>query len=326
MKKENIFIIGGGGFLGSHLTPLLIRNGYDIQVLTRSSSKVPAIEATGAKVVTGDILNPPRFLPVLEKPDMIILIAMPAVIPGKKISRKRFRQLTVETTGFFRNTIDLAEHFTVPLILTGGTSYHTLPGEVADETWPVDRSGMTRIGAGTDQLVKDCFRDHAPGVIQIIPGQIYGNGGLFLKMYSMILNGRFLTIGKGKNHIPRIYVEDLAKAYLLAIQKKPWGEKFIIADDTPCTSFEFNNFMADCLDMPHPGRIPSFIVRMVIGKKMLATATMNCIVSNRHAKEVLGWQPDYPSYREGLAKTIADIRTAQLSAVRSVTDTAGKEE
>jgi nucleoside-diphosphate-sugar epimerase len=58
---------------------------------------------------------------------------------------------------------------------------------------------------------------------------------------------------------------------------------------------------------------------------MLATATMNCIVSNRHAKEVLGWQPDYPSYREGLAKTIADIRAGQSSRSRDVIEPPGKQ-
>jgi len=82
-----------------------------------------------------------------------------------------------------------------------------------------------------------------------------------------MVGGRFRTIGTGDNHIPGVQVEDLAKAYLLAIQKKPWGEKFIITDDSPCTTREFNNFMADCLDIPHPGKIPSFVVRMVIGKK-----------------------------------------------------------
>jgi nucleoside-diphosphate-sugar epimerase len=307
MIKENIFIIGGGGFLGSHLTPLLVRNGYTVQVLTRNKRKVPVIESMGARAVTGDILHPSGFLSALDKPDMIILMAMPQVILGKRIRKKRFKQLTDETTGFFRNAMQLAGDFSVPIILTGGTGYRTRPGEVADESWPVDRSGMTRIGEGTDQLVRDCFRDHTPGVIQIIPGQIYGNGGLFLKMYSMLRNGSFRTIGRGDNYIPRIYVEDLAKAYLLAIQKKPWGEKFIVADDIPCTAFEFNNFMADCMKVPRPKKIPSFIVRMVIGKKMLATATMSCLVSNRHAKEVLGWKPDYPSFREGLVKTISDI-------------------
>jgi nucleoside-diphosphate-sugar epimerase len=309
MTKDKIFIIGGGGFLGSHLTPMLIRSGYSVQVLTRDKSKVPAIESSGANAVIGDILYPSGFLSSLETPDMVILMAMPPVIPGKKISKKRFEQLTLETTSFFRNAMQLAGNFAVPIILTGGTSYRTLPGEVADETWPVNRFGMTRIGEGTDQLVEDCFRNHSPGVIQIIPGQIYGNGGLFLKMYSMMQSGKFRTIGQGSNHIPRIHVEDLAKAYLLAIQKKPWGEKFIITDDTPCTVREFNNFMAECMEIPHPGKIPAFIVRLVIGKTMLSTATMNCIVSNRHAKEVLGWQPGYPSCREGLVKTISDIRS-----------------
>ena len=35
---------------------------------------------------------------------------------------------------------------------------------------------------------------------------------------------------------------------------------------------------------------------------------MDCKVSNSKAKRLLDWKPEYPSYREGLAATIKEIK------------------
>ena len=46
--------------------------------------------------------------------------------------------------------------------------------------------------------------------------------------------------------------------------------------------------------------IPKFILRMVMGKPIFSTLTMNTKVSNKLIKQELGWKPKYPTYREGL--------------------------
>jgi hypothetical protein len=88
-------------------------------------------------------------------PVMIVLMALSQFIPGSRITKKRFKQLTDETTSFYRNAMQPADEFSVPVILTGGTGYRTRPGEVADESWPDDRSGITRTGEGLVQTICD---------------------------------------------------------------------------------------------------------------------------------------------------------------------------
>jgi nucleoside-diphosphate-sugar epimerase len=46
----------------------------------------------------------------------------------------------------------------------------------------------------------------------------------------------------------------------------------------------------------------------IIGRLPLETITMNCRVSNAKAKRMLAWQPAYPSYRDGLKRTIEQLR------------------
>ncbi|MCL4516790.1 MAG: hypothetical protein M1379_14585 [Firmicutes bacterium] len=48
----------------------------------------------------------------------------------------------------------------------------------------------------------------------MLPGQIYGPGGLFQTMYGWMKEGKYRVIGSGKNYIPKIHVEDCAEAYV----------------------------------------------------------------------------------------------------------------
>jgi len=307
-----IFVIGATGLTGSYLLPRLVGEGHEVWALTRSAGKTAKIEALGAKVIIGDIRLPSQFIPHLYgTPDIIILLAMPAVTPGERITRKRKKALKEETNDFFRNSMEMALKFDVPVILPGGTSFRTRDGEVADETWSIRRKGILEIGSDTDLMVADAISKGNPKIIQLLYGKIYGNGGLFRKMFDMMRSGRMKIIGKGRNCIPNIHASDAASAILCAIEKLPVGHRFIIADDTPVTQAEFTALMARLMNKNKPGRIPGFIVRLVIGKDLYVVISMDCKVSNEKAKKMLGWKPVYASYIEGLENVIGEMMTRE---------------
>ncbi len=304
----NILVIGGTGLVGSYLLPQLVKHEHDVFALTRAASKIDKIRDIGARAILGDILKPQTFVKELdEKPDFIVLLAMPGITPGKRIGKKRKAVLRTETNGFFRNSMDLAIQSNAPVILPSGTSYRTGHGETADETWPISRIGLTEVGSDTDEMVNQAVRTGQPKIIQLIFGRIYGNGGLFRLQYDMLKKNRYKIIGKGVNHIPVIHARDAAHAIIRCIELKPYGEKFIIADDTAVTQRNFTNYMADLMDIRRPGSIPGPIVKMVLGKDLYEVISMNCVVSNEKAKSVLGWYPEYPSYRTGLEHAVKEM-------------------
>jgi nucleoside-diphosphate-sugar epimerase len=304
-----ILIIGGTGLVGSYLLPRLVANKNEVYALTRSESKIERIEKLGAHGILGDIRNPREFerdLP--DRLDMIVLLAMPSVKPGHRMTKKRKAELREETNDFFRNSLDLAIRCNAPIILPGGTSYQTNNDEIADETWPILRTGLTEIGADTDEMVNQAIKTNRPRVIQLIYGKIYGNGGLFRFMYDMMAAGRSKIIGDGENFIPNIHASDAAAAIIRAIEKMPVGEKFIIADDTPVAQKDFAFHMAELMKKKRPGRIPGFIVKLVLGKDFFEIVRMNCKVSNAKAKKMLDWHPEFPSFENGLAETIKEMK------------------
>ena len=304
-----IFVIGGTGLVGSYLLPRLIEKGNEVYALTRTADKIERIKKIGAFGITGDIRNLQGFKKDLpDRLDIIVLLAMPSVKPGRRMTKKRKDELRQETNDFFRNSIDLAIQYSIPIILPSGTSFRTEKDEIADETWPILRIGLTEIGKDTDEMVIQAIKTNNPKIIQLLYGKIYGNGGLFRFMYNMMETERSKIIGKGDNCIPNIHASDAASAIVKAIEKLPIGEKFIIADDTAVTQKDFTNYMAKLMNKKRPRHIPALVIRLILGKDFYEIIRINCKVSNEKAKRLLDWKPEYPSYKEGLEVTIKEMK------------------
>jgi len=314
--KMKIFVIGGAGFLGSRLVPKLQQNNHEVTVLTRSREKALELEKRGLKAIVGDLLKPESFVNGSVRQDVIISVAMPDIKPARMTS-KRFKILKEQTTAYFTTPISLARKFDCPLILTLGTSYRTTGDRVADESWPIERFGMTRIGEDVDPMIERVIENGSPPLIRMMPGEIYGPGGLFRElMYRWMKTGRYRVIGNGANYIPRIYVDDCAEAYAAVIEKMPLGESFIVADDGPCTQRDFADHLAECMGVPRPKSVPGFVIRIVMGDLLYETINMNCLVNNAKAKNLLGWKLKYPTYREGLPAAIKEIENGDANRGR----------
>lgn len=294
----NILIIGGTGFLGSHIVKKLIERNHNITIITRNPDKEMLFDKSRIKFIESDILQIDKII-FSDKFDILVYTAMVPFKPGR-ISAKKFKELETITRQYFSSTIKLAKKLSCPLILTSGASFDTKGHEVADETWPIARKGMAALGKCYDEMVLQIKSENSIPLIEMLPAQIYGNGGLFLKMVNMAKSGKVIILGDGKNKLPRVHVSDCADAYILAIEQKPIGEKFIICDDKSCTVSEFMTFLAKNYNAKKIINIPGGILRIILGKYIYQTLTLNTVVSNEKIKERLGWKPNYPGYEEGI--------------------------
>lgn len=295
----NILVIGGTGFLGSRIVKKLIPIKHTLFVLTRDASRDFLFDKEKVQMIEGDLLNRDFLLGLTPQFDIIVYVAMPPFKVGR-ISRRRFLKIQSIVKQYIANTLSLARKKDALLIMTLGASFATEGSEIADESWPIARVGMAMAGSCYDEIIEKEKKEGSLKLIEMLPGQIYGSGGLFLKMVKMAQAGKIVILGGGKNIVPRIHVEDCANAYVLAIEKQPVGERFILCDDTPCTVEEFMTYLGMIYGARRILRPPDFILRLFLGKWIFQTIKMNAMVSNAHLKEVLGWSPKYPSYREGL--------------------------
>lgn len=293
-----ILIIGGTGFLGSRIVQKLINRNHNVSILTRNPDKTMSFDTSKVSFIVGDI-TAITSITIADTFDVLVYTAMVPFKPGR-ISRKKFKELETLTRIYYQNTIHLAETLNCPLILTSGASFDTKGDEIADESWPIARRGMAALGKCSDEMIAKVKSEKKISLIEMLPAQIYGNGGLFLRMMNMAESGKVIVFGDGKNKLPRIHVDDCADAYVSAIEKLPVGEKFIVGDDTPCTVEEFMTYLAGVFNAHKIMHIPKCILRLAMGKYIYQTLTLNTVVSNKKIKESLGWKPVYPSYKEGL--------------------------
>jgi nucleoside-diphosphate-sugar epimerase len=303
-----IFLIGGTGFVGSRLLSRLIQY-HTVTVLTRSAQRAEGLNQQGILTLVGDLDQLAALSGQVDKQDLVVYLAMPPVKMGRN-SKNEIGRLSSIIRDHLLNTVGFVRKHRCPVIFTLGTSYRTKNGEVADESWPIQRFGMTLAGSYFDTLIEELGKEGEIQVIQAIPGQIYGPGGLFMKILRMASKKTFVIFGDGLNRIPRIHVDDLVEGYLRIIQKLPVGERFIFADDYPCTTHEFNALLYELIHgkLKEPLKIPAWILRLLLGSYVTDTLMMDCVVSNEKAKKLLGWDLKYPTYREGLPATLEAYR------------------
>jgi len=300
-----ILVIGGTGFLGSRIVTRLVGRGHEVRVLTRNARRPMPFDASSVGVIEGDISRRESLTGIESGIEVIVYAAMPPFKPGR-ISSKRFTELESLVRLYFTNTIDFARRTGAFLILTSGASFATKEGEVADESWPVARVGMASIGRAYDELVAGIKRTGDIRHLEMLPAQIYGSGGMFARMIENAKAGRVIVLGSGRNYMPRVHVDDCAEAFVLAVERQPAGERFIVCDDVPCTVLEFMSCLGRLCDARKRIRIPSPLLRIVVGKHVYQTLTMNSVVTNKKIRETLGWLPQYPDCGSGLKAVLSE--------------------
>ncbi len=72
MARKLIFLTGATGFLGRHLVPCLLAEGYSLRLLVRRSSKSDWLAGTDVELIYGDITDPDVVDRATEGADYVI--------------------------------------------------------------------------------------------------------------------------------------------------------------------------------------------------------------------------------------------------------------
>lgn len=125
---------------------------------------------------------------------------------------------------------------------------------------------------------------------------IYGPGRSAL---DALREGRARRIIRHGHVFSRIHVDDIASALVLAVARPETSGVFNLADDCPSSQSAVVEEAARLLGVEPPmeevfdkGAMPAMLASFYAESRR---------VSNARARQVLGWRPCFPSYREGLA-------------------------
>jgi len=131
-------------------------------------------------------------------------------------------------------------------------------------------------------------------------GGLYGPGSS--ETLAEILRKRmFPVIGNGAGIVSSTHVDDAASGTLAALERGRRGV-YNIVDDDPAPSREFIPAIAEALGAKPPLHIPAWLGRLLAGDVAVTMMTEGRGSSNAKAKRELGWQPIWPSWRDGFRR------------------------
>ena len=86
-----------------------------------------------------------------------------------------------------------------------------------------------------------------------------------------------------------------------ALTAAPAGAIYDIVDDRPVSLTDIVEALAEYTGSARPFTVPAWLPRL-LAPYMARFASVQLSLSNARAKQELGWRPQYPTMREGVAR------------------------
>jgi nucleoside-diphosphate-sugar epimerase len=315
-----VFVAGATGVLGRALVHHLVANGHEVVGMTRSASKQDLLRQLGAQPIVADALDPDAVAQAVAAAAPEVIVHQLTALSGK-LSARDMRH--PERSPLARMTNRLRTEATDHLLAAGRAAgvrrfvaqsfgafrWARIGGPVLSETDPIDTDPP---GAMRPALVGILHVERTVPAIDWGEGVVLRYGGFYgpgtaislapaAPMAAPIRKRLFPIIGDGGGVWSHVHVDDAAAATAIAVERGDPGI-YNVADDEPAPVREWLPALASALGAKPPRRIPRWLGRLAAGEMATLMMTEARGSSNAKVKRELGWQPRYPSWRQGFAE------------------------
>lgn len=313
-----ILITGAGGFIGSHLTELLVHQGYEVKAFVRYNSKnnwgwlENSEVINSSEIISGDIRDYDSVYNALKGCNTVFHLAALIGIPYSYISPKAYIETNV--TGTY-NVLQAAKELNIEQILVTSTSetYGTAQYIPIDEKHPLaGQSPYSATKISADQLAISYFRSFELPVKIVRPFNTYGPRqsarAVIPTVITQILSGKNeIKLGNLSPTRDLTYVKDTCKGFLEIFKsEKLFGEVTNIGMGNEISVGELVKKIA--LLSGRQVNIESETQRI----RPQNSEVERLFCNNEKLIKNTSWKPDY-NLSEGLKETIEWINNHLLS-------------
>ncbi len=291
-----VFLTGGTGYLGAAIAAQLVARGHAVTGLARSDRSAAALAAAGVTPIRGDLADLGLLREAARDADGVVHAGFSHDDWGRMDDAfAQDERAVAAMLGALAGTEK-------PFVYTSGSGVLADTGsQEAGEDAPLneDPSVARRIA-----VERQVLGSSARGVV-IRPGLVFGRGGsgvVHLKIDLARRAGVGRTVGDGANAWSAVHVDDVARAYVLALEQAPGGEVFHLAAGEPVEMRALASAIGTGLGQSgavEPWPLPEARAQLGLLADGLAADKR---VSAAKAARVLGWRPEGPTLFEDLAQ------------------------
>lgn len=282
METRPTALLIGCGYLNTRVGSLLLQGGYRVKATTRTPARLDELAALGFEPVVLDLARPDESSVWDLRPTAVVY----AVAPGRRGDpRVAFGEGPQECA---RRILAGGPPLPRRLVFISSTGLYTEDrGGWVDEESPAEPPAeRLQCLRATEVALRDQARQEGLPAVILRLGGIYGPGRTPTEWLQRDAMREKMARGRGDAFMNWVRVEDAAAATVLAIDKGRSGEVYLITDGEPVRRTEFYGEAARLAGV----ELPPFAREGGLGKR--------CRIEK--ARRELGFEPAYPSYREGL--------------------------
>ncbi len=308
---NKILVTGADGFIGSHLTEELIKQGYEVRAFVFYNSfnswgwidSFPAEIKNKIEIFAGDIRDPNGVRVAMKDCDTVFHLAALIGIPFSYHSPDSYVDTNIKGT---LNVLQAARLLKTERILVTSTSevYGTAQYVPIDEKHPFQgQSPYSATKIGADRIAESFFRSFDLPVTIVRPFNTYGPRqsarAVIPTIISQLLNGiEEIILGDLTPIRDFVYVKDTVNGFIeIAKSQKTIGEEINIATQSEISIGDLAHTIINIINPQ---------AKIICDKQRIRpekSEVKRLCGSNEKLKKLTNWQQMY-SLKDGLKETI----------------------
>ncbi|GEM04726.1 NAD-dependent dehydratase [Halolactibacillus miurensis] len=308
----SVLVTGADGFIGSHLTEVLVREGYKVRAFAYYNSfnswgwldHLSRDIMKNVEVFTGDIRDPNGVRESMKGINQVFHLAALIAIPFSYHSPDAYVDTNIKGT---LNVLQAAKELNTDRVLVTSTSevYGTAQHVPIDEKHPFQgQSPYSATKIGADRLAESFYRSFDMPISIVRPFNTYGPRQSARAVIPTIITQ--LLAGKEEIKLGSLtptrdfnYVKDTANGFIkIAKSKNTIGEEINIATQK---EISIGQLAEELIRQINPN------AKIVCDEQRLRpeNSEVNRLLgSNEKIRSLTDWEPKY-SFEQGLSETIA---------------------
>ena len=307
---EKILVTGADGFIGSHLTEELVKQGFDVKAFSLYNSfntwgwldTLSQDIMENVEVFTGDIRDPNGVREAMKGTDAVFHLAALIAIPFSYHSPDAYVDTNIKGT---LNVLQAAKQLELDKVLITSTSevYGTAQYVPIDESHPYQgQSPYSATKIGADRLAESFYRSFGLPVAIVRPFNTYGPRQSARAVIPTIITQEEIKLGSLTPTRDFNFVKDTARGFIEIYRSdKTIGEEINIATQN---EISIGELAEELIRQINPQ------AKIVCDEERLRpekSEVNRLLGSNEKIKRLTEWEPCF-TFEEGLAQTIDFFR------------------